>query len=86
MFIQTKYDIGQRIWIVYKHKGEVQVYCEPILEIVFEKDRYYYATNSCYDEIAEEDIILEADKDKLYEKIQKLMKEIEEEEAKENGN
>ena len=68
MKIETKYEIGQRIWIVYKHKGEVQVYCEPILEIVFEKDRYYYATNSCYDEIAEEDIILEADKDKLYEK------------------
>ena len=37
MFIQTKYDIGQRIWIVYKHQGEVQVYCEPILEIVVKK-------------------------------------------------
>lgn len=85
MFIQTKYDIGQRIWIVYKHQGEVQVYCEPILEIVFKKDSFFYTTNSYYDEIAEEDIILEDDKDKLYEKIRKMMKEIEEEEAKENG-
>ena len=65
MKIETKYEIGQRIWIVYKHKGEVQVYCEPILEIVFEKDRYYYATNSCYDEIAEEDIIIEDEKEKI---------------------
>lgn len=85
MLIQTKYDIGQRIWIMYKHQGEVQAYCEPILEIVFEKDRYFYATEHSYDEIAEKDIILEDDKDKLFEKIQKLMKEIDEEEAKENG-
>ena len=55
------------------------------LKSLLKKDRYFYATDNCYDEIAEEDIILEDDKDKLYEKIRKMMKEIEEEEAKENG-
>ena len=36
-----------------------------------------------YDEIEEEDIILEDDKDKLFEKIKQLIKEIDEEEGEE---
>ncbi len=86
MKIETKYEIGQKIWIVYKNKGEVCLYCEAISDIVFDKSGFWYTTENSYDEIAEEDIILENEKDKLFEAIQKIMKEIEEEEAKENGN
>ena len=80
MEIKTKYEIGQRIWIIYKNKGEICMYCEPIIEIVIDKNTFYYCTNNLYDDIKEEDIITENDKDKLFEKIKQLMKEIDEEE------
>lgn len=80
MNIKTKYEIGQRVWIVYKNKREVCTYCEPIINIVIDENGLYYCTNNSYDEIKEENIILEDDKDKLFEKIKQLMKEIDEEE------
>ena len=79
MEIKTKYEIGQKIWIVYKNKGEVNLYCEPIINIVIDENGFYYCTDNHYDEIKEEDIILENDKDKLFERIKHLMKEIDEE-------
>ena len=81
MNIKTKYDIGQRIWIVYKNKGEVNLYCEPIINIVIDENRFYYCTDNSDDEIEEENIILEDDKDKLFNKVKQLMKEIDEEEG-----
>lgn len=82
MEIKTKYEIGQRIWIVYKNKGEICMYCEPIIEIVIDKNTFHYCTDNSFDEINEEDIILEDDKDRLFKEIKKLMKEIDEEEVK----
>lgn len=79
MNIKTKYEIGQRVWIVYKNKREVCTYCELIINIVIDENGLYYCTDNSYDEIKEEDIILEDDKDKLFEKIKQLMKEIDEE-------
>ncbi len=80
MNIKTKYEIGQRVWIVYKNKGEVCTYCEPIINIAIDENGFYYCTDNSYDEIKEEDIILEDDKDKLFNKIKRFMKEIDEEE------
>lgn len=80
MEIKTKYEIGQKIWIVYKNKGEVCMYCEAILDIVIDANGLVYSTEHSFDEVKEEDIILEDDKDKLFEKIKQLMKEINEEE------
>ena len=85
MLIQTKYAMGQRIWIVYKNKGEVCLYCEAISEIAFNTEKLCYITYSC-NEIQEKDVILENDKDKLFEAIQKIMKEIDEEEGGNKGN
>ena len=82
MEIKTKYEIGQKIWIVYKNKGEVCMYCEPILDIVIDRNGLVYDTENSYDEIKEEDVILEDDRGKLFKKIKKLMKEIDEEEVK----
>lgn len=80
MEIKTKYEIGQKIWIVYKNKCEVCMYCEAILDIVIDANGLVYSTENSFDEVKEEDIILEDDKDKLFEKIKQLMKEIDEEE------
>lgn len=82
MEIKTKYEIGQKIWIVYKNKGEVCMYCEPISDIVIDRNGLVYSTENSYDEVKEEDIILEDDKDRLFKEIKKLMKEIDEEEVK----
>lgn len=82
MEIKTKYEIGQRIWIVYKNKGEVCMYCEPISDIVIDRNGLVYSTENSYNEVKEEDIILEDDKDRLFKEIKKLMKEIDEEEVK----
>lgn len=82
MEIKTKYEIGQKIWIVYKNKGEVCMYCEPILDIVIDRNGLVYGTENSYDEIKEEDVILEDDRGKLFKKIKQLMKEIDEEEVK----
>ena len=80
MEIKTKYEIGQKIWIVYKNKGEVCMYCEAITSIIVDKNDFFYCTDNFYDDIKEENIITENDKDKLFEKIKQLMKEIDEEE------
>lgn len=31
MKIETKYEIGDHIWVVYKHEGEVYVYDDQIV-------------------------------------------------------
>lgn len=80
MEIKTKYEIGQKIWIVYKNKGEVCMYCKAILDIVVDKNGLVYSTEHSFDEVIEEDVILKDDKYKLFEKIKQLMKEIDEEE------
>ncbi len=84
MNIKTKFEIGQKIWIVYKNKGEVHMYCEPIEYIDIDKNGLIYCTENSYDEVKEEDVILEDDKDKLFNKVKQLMKEIDEEEGVSN--
>ena len=74
MTIKTKYEIGQRVWIVYRHKREVCVYDDYIIEICIGKDELCYMLKDCCDEVAEEDVILYDETDKLkpfYEYYQK---------------
>lgn len=82
MVIQTKYEIGQRVWIVYENRGEVCVYDDTIAEIgVDDKRIYYILENACID-ISEEDIVLYENTDKLAEKIKETMENIREKEDK----
>lgn len=39
MKIETKYEIGDHIWVVYKHEGEVYVYDDQIVNIVINEDK-----------------------------------------------
>lgn len=81
MVIQTKYEIGQRVWVVYEHQGEVCVYDDYIDEIcIGENGLYYMLKEACIDR-AEEDIVLYEDTDKLVEKIKQIMQEIREKES-----
>ena len=82
MTIKTKYEIGQRVWIVYENRGEACVYDDYIDEIfVGENGLYYILKEACIDR-AEEDIVLYEDTDKLVAKIKQIMQEIREKESK----
>ena len=82
MVIQTKYKIGDRVWIVYEHQGEVCVYDDYIDEIcIGENGLYYMIKEACIDR-EEEDIVLYEYTDKLVEKIKQIMQEIREKESK----
>lgn len=83
MEIKTKYEVGQRVWIVYEaevngYKScEASVYDTYINSIILEKDSLiYYCNDGNYTEIKEEDIILYEDTEKLIEKLKKLLEEI----------
>lgn len=38
MKIETKFSIGDRIWVVYEHRGEVHVYSDEIDSMMIERD------------------------------------------------
>ena len=81
MTIQTKYEIGQRVWVVYEHQGEVCVYDDYIDEICIGENGLYYMLKEAWIDRAEEDIVLYEDTDKLVEKIKQIMQEIREKES-----
>ena len=82
MTIKTKYEIGQRVWIIYENQGEACIYDDYINEIcIGENGLYYMVKEACIDR-AEEDIVLYEDTDKLVEKIKQIMKEIRNKESK----
>lgn len=92
MDIKTKYNIGDRVWIVYEARisnkyindeptGEVSVYDDTIRSIEIGKEGTFYLLEKadCID-VKEDEIILYNETDKLLAKIQKLMNEINERE------
>ena len=87
MEIKTKYNIGDRVWVVYESvhyngnkiipAGEVAVYDETINSVSVDKDGFmYYLNDGEYTEIQEENVILYNEKDKLLERIETIVKEI----------
>lgn len=98
MEIKTKYNIGDRVWVVkeadyYNSKtrrrelaGTVEVfddYIESIQLFRAEDEVIYILKQADMLELFDHDIILYNEKDKLLEKIETIMKEIHD---RENGN
>lgn len=83
MFIETKYKLEQRVWVVYEHQGEACVYDDYIEEVCVNKDGLFYILKKACIDVKEEDIILYEEKGKLVEKIKQIMREIEEREENE---
>ncbi|HCC04025.1 MAG TPA: hypothetical protein DEP51_04115 [Clostridiales bacterium] len=79
MKIETKYSIGDRVWVVYENQGEVSVYDTVIEEIAHNNKETYYFGKEAID-IHEPNMILYNDSDELYNKIIDLMNEIHERE------
>ena len=81
MNIKTKYEIGDVIWIVYEHNGEVHAYDDPIVNIVVtEEKELKYCSKTSYEELYEKDIILYDEEEKLVKKIKETMLQIREKE------
>ena len=88
MEIKTKYNIGDRVWVVYEPilnnqyhhnepSGEVAMYDDVISSIEINKDGIYYLLEKAdYVDLKEDEIILYHETDKLLAKIQKLIHEI----------
>ncbi len=72
MELKTKYNIGQRVWIVAENKmhKEVEVFSDTIAEICVTEERgLVYIPERLCDEVKEEDIIPYEDKEMLWQEI-----------------
>ena len=79
MKIETKYNIGDKVWVVYENQGEVCVYDTEITDIFIDKNgiNYYGKEGTDY---SEDLLISYNEKDKLLERILSIMNEIHERE------
>jgi hypothetical protein len=82
MKIETKYEIGQHIWVIYEDKGEARVYDDYIGWITFE-DELRYGTKESLETLSEEQIILYNDTETLIYRIKEYMRKIRERENNE---
>lgn len=75
MKIETKYEVGNHIWVIYEHGGEAHVYDAYINTISYDENGLLYITDGCV-ELKEEEIVLYDDMNKMVEKIVDIMVEI----------
>lgn len=87
MKIETNFGIGDRIWVVYEHRGGVYVYSDEIDSMMIEGDNKVtlYLKNSDALNICERDVFEYNDMDGLMNKIKELDDKIRKEEGHENS-
>lgn len=73
MKFESKYEIGDRVWVVYEAYGEACVYDDYIDEICVNENKeiYYILKEVCMD-IAEENLIPYEDTETLINKIKEI--------------
>ena len=76
MKIETKFYIGQRVYIIFKEENDpyVKIFDDVITQIVIEKDKILYYGYKICEEFEEEDIV---DIDHVGEVLQKIEKLLE---------
>lgn len=79
MKINTDYEIGQHIWMVYVFDGEIHVYDDYIDYILINKEGALYCPKIGYEELGDFEVIAYEDTDKLIKKIIELSKELKKE-------
>lgn len=74
MEIKTKFNIGDRMWIVYENKGEISVYSDIIDTFMIDKEGRVWVFFKYSDaaEMEEKDLIGYDDTQKLLQKIKEL--------------
>lgn len=86
MVIESKYDIGQEIWDVYRDGKEIIVRKDEIIEVVYNGEKGILYMMSVVDEIEEDKVIPINDTVKLIRRIMEIEREIEEEERQKEIN
>jgi len=75
MKIETKFNVGDRVWVVYEYQKEVSVYDTVIEEVCYNGTETYYFGKEGVD-IYEKWMVAYDDKNGLTELIEKTMNEI----------
>ena len=86
MKIETKFNIGDRVWIVYDYKGEVHVYYDEIDSITIEKNGkllIWFKDSDAMD-VYEEGLIEYEDLKTLAERILELDNKVRKEQCEKN--
>lgn len=83
MVIESKYDIGQEIWDVYRNGKEIIVRKDEITEVVYNEEKGILYMMSVCDDIEEKDVIAVDDSVALLRKVYDLQREIDDEGKKE---
>lgn len=86
MKIETKFNIGDRVWVVYEYDSEIRVYSDYIKEILIQKGneiRYWLKNTDC-DFFAEKALIKYENTSELISRINKIDSEIVKEESSRN--
>lgn len=87
MKIETKFNIGDRIWIVYEDRKEIHVYSDEIDSMCVERNNKVaiYLKNSDAFDTYEEDVFKYEDTEGLMNKIKELDDKIRKEEEHEDN-
>lgn len=86
MKIETKFNIGDRVWIVYENRGEVNVYSDEIDSMTIENSgrlSIWFKDSDAMD-VCEEELIEYNDLKKLAEKILEIDNKIRKEQFEKN--
>lgn len=77
MTINTKYGIGDKVYVVFKEtdKSEIEVCVATVQEILIRENTIRYYIDTLYEEFKEEELIPINDKEGLAKKIDELSKE-----------
>ena len=82
MVIESKYDIGQEIWDIYRHCKEIIIRKDKIVEVVYNVEKGLLYMLSICDDIEEKDVIAVDDSVALLRKMYDLQKEIDSDEER----
>lgn len=74
MTIDTKFAIDEKVYIVYKENDEVKVFKDVIKEILITETQTIYYGSIVGWELKEDDLVSDADRDKVINKIDELIK------------
>ena len=88
MKIETKFNIGDRVWIVYENRGEVNVYSDEIDSMTIENSgrlSIWFKDSDAMD-VYEEDLITYEDLKTLSERVLELDNKVRKEQCEKDEN
>ena len=82
MVIESKYDIGQEIWDIYRDGKEIIIRKDKITEVILNEEKGILYMLSICEDIEEKDVIAVDDSVALLRKVYDLQKEIDSDEER----